>query len=684
MLKVSNGSIGASDGLGHMACAKKVEAQHRRNQPGCVSTFFVKRLITHRKSGDRAIACMPEGWRQPVRKRGVMSAKLFIARTLVALAAVAGLVVHKWTGIHLFLWIGLGCYAVCFLQYTHALWVALSRARRLTADLLVVTVMLVSLFSGQPLSGALVAWFISMGLALSFTVIERTRRKIEALVGEKNKQVRILRKGTLLEIPVEQVREGDVAIVPAGEMIPVDGKIVDGASAIDESVVTGEPYTVFKRAGDNVVSGALSLTSQLQVRAARPGCRGFLYRLAADIEASLQSKSPTQRTADKAAQVFIGAVVLYGLGVFVFSGGLSGEPAAGLTRMAAVTAVACPCAWALAVPTAFAAAIGSLGTRGILVRSGEALEMAGQVENVVLDKTGTVTLGRPVVTKMVALGCEEDELIRIAASVESGFRHPVADAIVSYAASKALQPMAADASRYLPGLGIQSRVDGRKVMIGPSQTMARFKIDTPEPADVDGRTVWIALDGTIAGAVIIQDEMCDDVAGLGDCLRSLGIGSVTLATGDSDAVETKRVAERIGADQYRLGMTPDDKTRLVRELRSRGKTLMAGDGVNDAAAMAAADVGISIGRAKADLAVRSSDIIVLHENALCVPVILQSGKRLVRIIRQNYGWAVVFNITGIALATAGVLSPWLAALLHHASSILVVANAARLTKAVRV
>lgn len=609
-----------------------------------------------------------------------MSAKLFIIRTLVALAAVLSFGAHKWTGFEPLKWLGLIFYSICFFMYLKTLLLAIFRTKRVTADLLVVTVMVVSFLAGQPLGGALVAWFISMGLAISFGIIERTRRKIEALTKEKGKVVRIVRDEKILELPVEQVRQGDMAIVPQGEMIPVDGEIVEGASSIDESVITGEPFAVFKKAGDCVTSGAISLTSQLKIRAANAGDKGFLYVMAKEIEESLKVKPRIHRTADTIVQFFISGVVLYAVGVFLFTGGLAGDFTTGLIRMAAVTAVACPCAWALSVPTAFSAAIGGLSGRGILVRGGTPLEAAGRAVNVVLDKTGTVTLAAPKIVGLESFGSSPDELLQIAASVESGFNHPIANAIVSYASVKGVRPLKAEGSEYLPGLGIRSSVEGREVVLGPTETMTALGMAASSDLKIKGKATWIGIDGKIAGAIVIQDELRDYAEGLGQALHDLDVKRVVLATGDNEESEARRVAQLIGADEYRWGLKPEDKAAIVKDLRVQGPTVMVGDGVNDAISLAAADVGISIGRAKADLAIKSSDIIVLRDDATSLLTIVQTGKKLIRVVKQNYAWAVGFNVAGIALATAGFLSPWLAALLHHISSVLVVLNSARLVR----
>ncbi len=598
----------------------------------------------------------------------------------MALTAVLCFAVHNWLGFELLRWIGLFFYFICFAMYLKALFIALTKTKRVTADLLVVTVMVVSLLAGQPLSGALVAWFISMGLAISFVVIEKTRSRIEALTQEKNKVVRVVRSEKILEIPVEQVVPGDVVIVPQGQMIPVDGEIVEGASSLDESILTGEPFAVFKKEGDSVTSGAISLTAPLKIRAAKAGDEGFLHVMAKEIEASLKVKPKIHRTADNIVQFFISGVVLYAIGVFLFTGGLTGDAATGLMRMAAVTAVACPCAWALSVPTAFAAAIGGLSRRGILVRGGTPLETAGRAVHVVLDKTGTVTLGEPKVVGIESFTLSQDALLQIAASVESGFNHPIANAIVSYASAKGVRPLNAEGSVDLPGFGIQSSVQGRKVVLGSAETVTALGMTLDSELTTKGRATWIAIDGKIAGAIIVQDELRDYAEGLGQKLHDLGITKIELATGDTEEAEARRVAQIIGADTYHWGLKPDDKTAIVKAFSAQGPTIMVGDGVNDAISLAAADVGISIGRAKADLAIKSSDIIVLRDDATSLLTIIKKGKKLIRIIKQNYTWAIGFNAIGIAMATAGLLSPWLAALFHHISSVFVVLNSARLVR----
>ncbi len=370
--------------------------------------------------------------------------------------------------------------------------------------------------------------------------------------------------------------------------------------------------------------------------------------------------------------MFITGVVAYSVLLFLLTGSLD--------RMATVLAIACPCAWALATPTAFAAAIGSLAGRGILVRGGTPLEVARKAAFVVLDKTGTVTLAEPRVEGVKAIGVSPGELLQIAAAVESGFKHPIANAIVAYAVERGVQLHDVERAEYLPGRGVKAFVQGQEVLLGSADTLAGLGLAVPADVELEGRATWVGVDGQVVGAIFIQDVLREYAPGLAEELCALSIKRVVLATGDNEESEARRVAEIIGADEYHWGSRPEDKTTLVRELQAEGITVMVGDGVNDATSLAAADVGIAIGGTKADLAIKSSDVIVLQEDATSLLTIMRMGKKLRRVIKQNYTWAILFNLLGIGLATLGALSQPLAALLHHVSSVFVVSNSARLIR----
>jgi Cu+-exporting ATPase len=601
-----------------------------------------------------------------------MSSRALWIRAGVSAGAIVGLALAQWWEVVPLRWVGLAFYAVCLVMFARTLLRALVKMKKVTADLLVVTVLVVTFLDGQPLSGALVAWFISAGLAISLTIIERTRRRIAELTKERNKIVRVVREGVMKELPVENVRPGDVVVVPQGEMIPVDGVIVEGTAMVDESVVTGEPFPVYKILGGEVISGSLVLSGTLRVQASRAGDKAFLYQMDTEIQNALQVKTQAHKTADKVVQFFIPGVVLYGLLVLLITGDLS--------RMATVVSIACPCAWALATPTAFAAAIGSLAGRGILARGGTPLEVIGEADIVVLDKTGTVTLAEPRVESVTALITSRERLLQIAASVEAEFNHPIANAIVSYAVERGVHPIEVKDADYLPGQGVRAVVQGHQVFLGAADAMREAGLTLSENAGLEGRATWVVVDGQLAGAISIQDVLREYAHGLGGDLHRQGIRKVVLATGDTEEGEARRVAGIIGADEYHWRCKPEDKIALIEALKAEGVTVMVGDGINDATSLVTADVGIAIGGAKADLAIQSSDVIVQREDAASLLTVLRMGKKLRRVITQNYVWAMGFNTIGILLATLGILSPPLAAVFHHISSVFVVSNSARLIR----
>ncbi len=601
-----------------------------------------------------------------------MSSRTFWIRAGVALCGILTLTLAHWWAQPWLHWMGLVFWAACLVMFAQTLFRALFNTHKVTADLLVVTVLLVTLLNRQPLSGVLVAWFISLGLAISLTIIEHTRRRIAALTQKRNKHVRVLRKGVIKEVLVEEVQPGDIAVVPQGEMIPVDGVIVESAAMVDESVVTGEPFPIHKTAGEEVLSGSLALSGPVQVKASRAGDKAFLYQMGVEIENALQVKTQTHKTADTIVQFFIPGVVVYGWLILLVTGDLD--------RMATIVSIACPCAWALAVPTAFAAAIGNLAHQGILARGGTPLEVIGQADTVVLDKTGTMTLAEPRVETVTALTLPREHLLQIAASVETGFNHPIANAIVTYAVEHNVQPLPITEAEYLPGQGVKATVQGQQVFLGGTEMLQAIGVALPEQATLAGRATWIVVDGQVAGMMAIQDVVREYTHNLAAELRKEGIRKVILATGDTEEGEANRVAHMIGADAYRWHCTPADKTALVKELKAQGITLMVGDGINDATALATADVGIAIGGRKADLAIQSSDVIVQREDVASLLTLFRIGKKLRRVITQNYVWALGFNTIGIVLATLGILSPPLAAILHHISSVFVVFNAARLSR----
>ncbi|MBN2700283.1 MAG: cadmium-translocating P-type ATPase [Methylothermaceae bacterium] len=594
-----------------------------------------------------------------------------LLRLLSAVIPVVFFAIDSIYGMPFFYWLAMPFYWFCLTLYALSLLRSLVLVRQVSAELLIVLVMTVTLIDGKPLSGSLVAWFIGFGLYVSFAIIRKNREKIESLVKETKRTALVMAGSEIREVPVDAVRKDDVLIVPKGSAVPVDGIIIEGRSSLDESSITGEPFPVHRIAGDEILSGTLNLSAPVQIKATKNGDDSFIAVIAAEIEKTLQYKSALQRKADEIVQYLLLGVSGYALLLFFVTGSLD--------LMATALSVLCPCAWALATPTAFASGIGRSARLNILVRSGEPLETMQAVKTVILDKTGTVTLAVPEVHQLIALQTTEAELLETAASVESRFTSPVARSILKYAGDRGItrfRPVRE--AEDLPGRGVKGRIDGSEVLIGSPETLEMQGVRLPA-VPYTGRAVWLAVDGKLMGTIVIHDIVQTAMANLAASIRSFGIERVILATGDHEESEAERIAELIGADAYHFNCKPEDKAALVRQWQPLGKVAMIGDGVNDAPALAAADVGIAIGGHKnIGLSIASADMVILGDDANALIQILQISRKMRQIIRQNYTWAISFNTVGLTLATLGVLNPVLAAFLHHISSVFVVANAARL------
>lgn len=596
---------------------------------------------------------------------------IMLLRVIAAAVPVVCFVLDILYEIPILFWLGIPFYLFCLALYLEGLLKALLFTRKVSAELLIVLVMTVTLIDGEPLSGAMVAWFIGLGLYISFTIIRKNREKIESLIQEGKKTAKVIHGDEIREIPIIQIQKNDAVIVPKGAMIPVDGAITEGASSIDESFVSGEPFPVYKETGNSVTSGTLNLTAPLQIMAKKNGDDSFVSVITHEIEASLLKKSDLQRRADTTVQILLLSVTAYAFLLLFVTGSLH--------LMATALAVLCPCAWALATPTAFAANIGRMAHSNILARGGEPLENMQDIKTIILDKTGTVTLAEPEVSQVIEIKMSQREILELAASIESRFDHPIARSIISFAKKQGVTRFRSiEHAEDLPGRGIKARIEQHNILMGSAETLVHQDIDLPD-IEYTGRAIWVAVDNEVKGIIVIRDIMLAEMQNLADTIHNYGIEKVILATGDNEEQEAKRVAEYINADEYYFMYTPEDKTALVKKLQLEGKVAMVGDGVNDAPALAAANVGIAIGGHKnVNLAIISSDIVILGHDAEDLITILQLSQKMGGIIRQNYSWAIGFNSIGLAFATFGFLTPVFAALLHHISSVFVVVNAGRL------
>ncbi|MGC9369248.1 MAG: heavy metal translocating P-type ATPase [Paracoccaceae bacterium] len=537
---------------------------------------------------------------------------------------------------------------------------------------------------------------IFVGQVLELRARERTGDAIRALMDLAPKTARrILPDGTEYEAPLENVVEGDLLRVRPGDSIPVDGEVVEGHSAVDESMITGEPVPVEKAQGDRVTGGTINKNGTLAIRATQVGADTVLAQIVEMVAGARRSRAPIQGLADKVSAVFVPTVVITAIIAFVVWLASGPEPALAfaITSAVSVLIIACPCALGLATPISITTAAGRGAQVGVLIKDAEALERMARVDTLIVDKTGTLTEGRPRLTDVVALGeIGEDRLLALAAALERGSEHPLAEAIVEGAAEHGLEIEQPTAFEAVTGKGVQGTVGGAPVALGNPAMMREIGLDTgpaEEAADrlrSDGKTaMYVAVDGALAGLIAVADPIKDTTEGAIRTLHRQGL-RVIMATGDNRRT-AEAVARRLGIDEVRAGVLPEDKKTLVEELRAQGASIaMAGDGVNDAPALAAADVGIAMGTG-ADVAVESAGITLLKGDLLGIVRARKLARATLRNIKQNLFFAFVYNAAGVPVA-AGVLypvfglllSPMIAAAAMSFSSVSVISNALRLRR----
>ncbi len=544
-------------------------------------------------------------------------------------------------------------------------------------------------------AAAVITVLVLLGQVLELRARERTGGAIRALLNLSPKIARrINQDGTEEDVPLNHVHVGDHLRVRPGEAVPIDGVIVEGKSAIDESMVTGESMPSVKENGASVIGGTMNQTGGFIMRAERVGGDTMLSRIVQMVAEAQRSRAPIQRMADHVSAWFVPVVMLVAVAAFLVWAAFGPSPAFsyGLIAAVSVLIIACPCALGLATPMSIMVGVGRGAQAGVLIKNAESLERMEKVDTLVVDKTGTLTEGKPRVTKIVAEGLSEDDLLSFAASLEQPSEHPLAHAVVVAAQEKGLTIAKAEDFDSPTGKGVVGKVNGRAVALGNIKMMTELKIDVShlekqgDELRQDGATViFAALDGKAAGLVAIADPIKETTPQAIKELRAAGI-HVVMLTGDNKTTALA-VARKLGIDEVEAEVLPEDKSRIVKELRDKGRVVaMAGDGTNDAPALAAADIGIAMGTGT-DVAMESAGITLLRGDLMGIAKARILSEAVMSNIRQNLFFAFAYNVAGVPVA-AGVLypvfglllSPIIAAAAMALSSVSVIANALRLKR----
>ncbi len=507
--------------------------------------------------------------------------------------------------------------------------------------------------------------FIILGQYLEAITKGRTGEAIKKLLGLQAKTATVIRNKKEIEIPIEDVKVGDLVVVKPGSKISVDGIVVDGYSSVDESMITGESIPVEKKKGDTVIGATLNKTGSFTFKATKVGKDTVLAQIVKLVEEAQASKAPIQQLADKVAYSFVPAVILISILSFVVWTVLGYDPAFSLTAFVAVLIIACPCAIGLATPTAIMVGTGLGAERGILFKNAAALQATRELDIVVFDKTGTLTKGEPELTDILPLGKHsENQILQLAAALEKKSEHPLAEAIVRGAAEKVTIPVIANFSS-VPGKGVQGIVTGKRVKLGNRAMMEGLELGNASPhlqrLELQGKTAMLlAVGKEIVGVIAVADTLKDYSAAAVKELQALG-KKVILLTGDNERT-AQAIAQQVGITEVIAGVLPDEKVEKIKELQKQGKVGMVGDGINDAPALTQADVGIAIGSGT-DVAIESGDVVLIKEDLRDVVTAMQISAYTMRKIKQNLFWAFVYNIIGIPVA-AGVLYPFTGWLLN--------------------
>lgn len=537
-------------------------------------------------------------------------------------------------------------------------------------------------------TSAVLITLIILGKLFEAKAKGRSSEAIKKLMGLQAKTATVLRDGQELNLPIEEVITGDIVYVKPGEKVPVDGVIFEGRSALDESMITGESIPVDKTVGDAVIGSTLNKNGFLKVKATKVGKDTALAQIIKVVEEAQGSKAPIQRLADVISGVFVPivvgiAMVTFLVWYFVVS---PGEFAVALEKLIAVLVIACPCALGLATPTSIMAGSGRAAEYGILFKGGEHLETTHRLDTVILDKTGTVTNGKPTLTDVIlSNGFEEKKFLKLVGAAERNSEHPLAEAIVEGIKEKGIELGSSEHFEAIPGFGIESKVESKSLLIGTRRLMEKNNIDVGnilpkmEHLEKQGKTAMlVAIDHQFAGVIAVADTIKETSKKAIERLKNMGL-EVVMITGDNKQT-AQAIANEVGIDHVIAEVLPEGKAEEVKKLQKAGKKVaMVGDGINDAPALATADIGMAIGTGT-DVAMEAADITLIRGDLNSIADAIFMSKMTIRNIKQNLFWAFAYNVIGVPIAALGFLAPWLAGVAMAFSSVSVVLNALRLQR----
>lgn len=554
---------------------------------------------------------------------------------------------------------------------------------KLGTDALVSAATVASLILRENVVALTVLWLLNIGEYLQDLTLRRTRRAIsELLRGNQDTAWIRLPDGAEVQVAIDTLEIGDEVVVHDHVAIPVDGEVTEGEAVVNQSAITGENLPVSITAGAHVHAGSVVVRGRLVVRAEAVGNQTTIGRIITRVEEAQHDRAPIQTVGENFSRRFVPTSFVVSALTLLVTGDVR--------RAMTMLLIACPCAVGLSTPTAISAAIGNGARRGILIKGGSHLEQAGRVDAIVFDKTGTLTVGRPVVTNIVSLhkDWEPEQVLAYAASSEIHSRHPLAEAVIRSTEERHISIPPHEECEVLVGLGMRTWADGRTLLLGSPGLLRAEKVKVSKKAQewVDKlrreaeTPLLLAVDGTLVGVISLRDEVRPDAAEVLTRLRDSGVRRIVMLTGDHPDIAAV-VAAELGIDEWRAEVMPEDKLQVVRQLQDEGHVVgMVGDGVNDAPALAAADIGIAMGLAGTDVAVETADVALANDNLYRLLDVRDLGARAVDVIRENYGMSIAVNAAGLLIGAGGALSPVLAAILHNASSVAVVANSSRLIR----